>query len=75
MVNSRKESEIGQKQGEKSNMKAYSEDLRVKVLRAVDQGHPREEIVKLVGVSQATIKRYVKQRRHSFSGHQEQRRD
>ena len=56
-------------------MKAYSEDLRVKVLRAVDQGHPREEIVKLLGVSQATIKRYVKQRRHSFSGRQEQRRD
>ena len=44
-------------------MKAYSVDLRVKVLRAVDQGYPREEIVKLLGVSQATIKRYVKQRR------------
>jgi transposase len=46
-------------------MKAYSMDLRVKVLRAVDQGHPREEIVKLLGVSRATIKRYLKQRRET----------
>jgi transposase len=52
-------------QGEQSAMRAYSEDLRVKVLRAVDQGHPREEIVQLLGVSQATIKRYVKQRRET----------
>ena len=46
-------------------MKAYSLDLREKVLRAVDQGYPREEIVKLLGVSSATIKRYVKQRRET----------
>jgi transposase len=46
-------------------MKAYSVDLRAKVLRAVDQGHPREEIVKLLGVSRATIKRYLKQRRET----------
>jgi transposase len=46
-------------------MKAYSEDLRVKVLRAVDQGYPREEIVKLLGVSLPTIKRYLKQRRET----------
>ncbi len=46
-------------------MKAYSEDLRVKVLRAVDQGNPREEIVKLLGVSHPTIKRYLKQRRET----------
>jgi transposase len=46
-------------------MKAYSADLRAKVLRAVDQGHAREEIVKLLGVSQATIKRYLKQRRET----------
>ncbi len=48
-------------------MKAYSVDLREKVLRAVDQGHPREEIVKLLGVSRATIKRYLKQRRETGS--------
>lgn len=46
-------------------MKAYSVDLRAKVLRAVDQGFPREEIVKLLGVSRATIKRYLKQRRET----------
>jgi transposase len=46
-------------------MKAYSVDLREKVLRAVDQSYPREEIVKLLGVSRATIKRYVKQRRET----------
>jgi transposase len=44
-------------------MKAYSQDVREKVLRAVDQGYPRQEIVKLLGVSLATIKRYLKQRR------------
>lgn len=48
-------------------MKAYSVDLREKVLRAVDQGYPREEIVKLVGVSSATIRRYVKLRREAGS--------
>lgn len=46
-------------------MKAYSLDLREKVLRAVDQGSPRAEIVKLLGVSLATIKRYLKQRRET----------
>jgi transposase len=48
-------------------MKAYSVDLRVKVLRAVDQGYARQEIVKLLGVSPATIKRYLKQRRETGS--------
>ena len=48
-------------------MKAYSVDVREKVLRAVDQGYPREEIMKLLGVSNATIKRYVKQRRETGS--------
>ena len=46
-------------------MKVYSVDLREKVLRAVDQGYPREEIIKLLGVSRATIKRYLKQRRET----------
>ncbi len=46
-------------------MKAYSLDLREKVLHAVDQGYPRGEIVKLLGVSRASIKRYVKQRRET----------
>ena len=34
-------------------------------MRAVDQGKPRSEIVKMLGVSLATIKRYLKQRRES----------
>ena len=46
-------------------MKAYTQDLREKVLRAEDQGFPREQIVKLLGVSRATIKRYLKQRRET----------
>jgi transposase len=46
-------------------MKAYSVDLREKVLRAVDEGYAREEIVNLLGVSAATIKRYLKQRRET----------
>ena len=44
-------------------MKAYSQDLRERVLRAVDQGYQRDEIIKVFGVSRATIKRYLKQRR------------
>jgi transposase len=46
-------------------MKAYALAVREKVVRAVDQGYPRAEIVKLVGVSPATIKRYLKQRRET----------
>lgn len=48
-------------------MKAYSEDLRQRVIDAVKQGYPRTEIVKLLGVSLATIKRYLKQ--HRQTGH------
>src|SRR5215831_15218469 len=44
-------------------MRAYSQDLRERVLRAIDQGKARKEIVELLGVSLATIKRYLKQRR------------
>ncbi len=44
-------------------MKAYSEDLRKRVVDAVEQGYPRTEIIQLLGVSRATIKRYLKQYR------------
>jgi len=67
VIEYRKECEASQEKGEKGTMKAYSVDLREKVLRAVDQGHPREEIIKLLGVSRATIKRYLKQRRETGS--------
>ncbi len=46
-------------------MKAYSQDVRERVLRAVDQGIPRSEIVRVLGVSVATIGRYLKQRRET----------
>ncbi len=44
-------------------MKAYSDDLRQRILRAVDQGHRQAEIAAAFQVSLATIKRYLKQRR------------
>ena len=44
-------------------MKAHSTDLRERVVRAVDEGRPRDEIIEVFGVSRATIKRYLKQRR------------
>lgn len=43
-------------------MGAYSKDLRLKVLAAVDRGVPRKEVVSLFGVSLATIKRWLKRR-------------
>lgn len=46
-------------------MRAYSQDLRQQVLRAVDNGQSRAEIMELFQVSRATIKRYVKQRRET----------
>jgi hypothetical protein len=46
-------------------MRAYSQDPRQQLLRAVDDGKSRAEIIDLFQVSQATIKRYVKQRRET----------
>ncbi len=46
-------------------MQAYSQDLRERVLRAVDQGMPHQEIVRALGVSLATIGHYLKQRRET----------
>lgn len=44
-------------------MQAYSQDLRQRILHAVDQGKPRAEIIKTFAVSRSTIKRYLKLRR------------
>ena len=44
-------------------MNAYSKDLRLRVLSAVDRGLPRGEISELFGVSGSTIKRWVKRKR------------
>jgi transposase len=46
-------------------MRAYSYDLRQRILHAVDQGKPRAEIIKTFDVSRATIKRYLKLRRET----------
>jgi transposase len=44
-------------------MNAYSKDLRLKVLSAIDRGIPRKEVSELFGVSLSTIKRWLKRRR------------
>ncbi len=46
-------------------MKAYSKDLRLKVLAAVDRGMPRKEVAKIFGISLPSIKRWLKRRRES----------
>ncbi|MBO0781308.1 MAG: helix-turn-helix domain-containing protein [Ktedonobacteraceae bacterium] len=46
-------------------MRAYSQELRYQVLRAIDEGTAREEIIAQLHVSRATIKRYLKQRRET----------
>ena len=44
-------------------MNAYSKDLRLRVLDALDQGLSRKEVSELFGLSLSTIKRYIKRRR------------
>src|SRR5258707_3760438 len=46
-------------------MRAYSQDLRQQVLRAVDEGISRVQIMDLFQVWWATIKRYLKQSRET----------
>jgi len=46
-------------------MNAYSKDLRLKVLSAIDRGIPRKEVAELFGVSRSTIKRWLKRRRQT----------
>jgi transposase len=46
-------------------MKAYSQDLRLRVLRAIDAGANQSQVAEQFAVSVATIKRYLKQRRES----------
>jgi len=47
------------------SMNAYSKDLRLKVLSALDRGIPRKEVQDLFGVSRSTLKRWLKRRRHT----------
>jgi transposase len=44
-------------------MKAYSRDLRVRVLDAVDRGVPRREVAEQFQVSPRSIKRWLRRRR------------
>ena len=46
-------------------MNAYSLDLRLKVLSAIDRGIPRTEVVRIFGVSMPTLERYLRRRRQS----------
>jgi transposase len=44
-------------------MNAYSLDLRLKVLDAIDRGISRSEVVRTFGVSMPTLERYLRRRR------------
>ena len=46
-------------------MKPYSKDLRLRVLAAVDRGMPRKEVARVFGVSEPTIRRYLRLRRQT----------
>jgi transposase len=46
-------------------MRAYSEDLRRRVVGAVDAGMPRTEVARLFQVAVPTIKRWLKRRRET----------
>ena len=46
-------------------MNAYSKDLRLKTLAAIDRGIPRKEVQELFGVSRSTIKRWLIRRRQT----------
>jgi len=48
-------------------MRAYSMDLRERVLAAVDRGTPRKEVVRTLRVSEPTIRRYLRLRRETGS--------
>jgi transposase len=46
-------------------MSAYSKDLRLKVLSAIDRGIPRKEVADLFEVSLSTTKRWLKRRQQT----------
>jgi transposase len=46
-------------------MNAYSKDLRLKVLSAIDRGISRKEVADLIGVSLSSTKRWLKRRRQT----------
>jgi len=46
-------------------MKPYSKDLRLKIIAACDRGMPRREVSRVFGVSEPTIRRYLRLRRET----------
>jgi transposase len=46
-------------------MKPYSKDLRIRVLAAVDRGIPRGEVAETFGVSEPTVRRWLRLRRET----------
>jgi len=46
-------------------MKAYSQDLRERIVRAVDGGLSRAETARRFSVSERTVRRYLHHRRHT----------
>ena len=41
-------------------MRAYSLELRERIVRAVQAGHPKAEVVELFGVNRRTVNRYLR---------------
>jgi transposase len=46
-------------------MKPYSKDLRIRVLAAVDRRMPRKAVSRTFGVSEPTVRRYLRLRRET----------
>ena len=47
-------------------MRAYSKDLRLKVLDALDRGMPRKEVARIFGISSLpSIKRWLRRRKET----------
>lgn len=48
-------------------MRAYSSDLRERIVGAVDHGRSQREAARLFGVGVSSVKRYLQQRTHTGS--------
>ena len=48
-------------------MKAYSRDVRIRALDGLDRGTPRPEVIRLFGVSTATLTRWRRRQRETGS--------
>ncbi len=55
----------GQGSGREGQMQAYSQDLRARIVAAVDAGHARQEVARRFSVSPATISNYLRLRQET----------